>query len=45
MLVLSGCGGDGAADGSRSSVGGIIALAIVTDCGSGSRSQAHPGPC
>lgn len=45
MLVLSGCGGDGAADGSRGSVGGIVALVIVTDCGSESRSQEPPGPC
>ena len=44
MLVLSGCGGDGAADGSGSSVGGMVALVVVTGYGSESRSQEHPGP-
>ena len=38
-MVLSRCGGDGAADGSRSSVGGIVALVIVTDVGVGAEAR------
>lgn len=38
-MVLSGCGGDGAADGCRSGVGGMVALVVVTGCGGESRSQ------
>ena len=43
MLVLSGCDGDRGTDGSRSSVGRIVPLVIVIDCGSESRSREHQG--
>lgn len=41
VLVLSGWGADGGADGGRSSVGRMVALVVVIDCGSESRSQEH----
>lgn len=39
MSVLSGCGGDGGGDGSRSGVAGVVVLLVVIDGGSETRSQ------